>query len=63
MTDIISKSKRLTDEINQLSQQEQVIRGRINAYKRLIEDKKAHAEIVANLMKEEAELMKELEGV
>lgn len=62
MSDIMSVSKALTADINQMVQQEQEIKNRIKHYKQLIEDKKAHAKTVADLLAEEAALMKELEG-
>jgi Tfp pilus assembly protein PilN len=60
MTDIVSLSKALTADIQQMVQQEQEIKNRIKQYKQLVEDKKAHSKTLADLMAEEAALMKEL---
>lgn len=63
MSDVMSKTKEISSEINALSQQEQAIKERISNLKRLIEERKHRKASLEAAMKEEAELMKLLDGV
>lgn len=62
MSDIMSMTKALTDDISQMVQQEQEVKNRIKNYKQLVLDRAARKESLAKALAEEAELIKQLEG-
>lgn len=63
MTDIVKKSKEISSEISNISQEEQAVRHRINELKRLIEERKSRKNSLESAYREEAELLKLLEGM
>ena len=63
MSDIQEKNKELKASIEKMALEEKTIKARINELKNLIEEKKRKTVALDNAKKEEAALLKELEGL
>lgn len=61
--DVMSATKKITEEISAITQKEHETKERIRNLKNLIEQKKAREESLARLEKEEQELASLLEGI
>ena len=63
MSDIQEKNKELKASIDKMALEEKTIKARINELKNLIEEKKRKTVALDAARKEEAALLKELEGL
>jgi len=63
MSDILTKNKELKASIEKMAIEEKTIKARINELKNLIEEKKRKTLALEAAKKEEAALLKELEGL
>jgi len=63
MSDILTKNKELKASIEKMAIEEKTIKARINELKNLIEEKKRKGLALEAAKKEEAALLKELEGL
>jgi len=63
MSDIVAKNKELKESIEKMAVEEKTIKARINELKNLIEEKKRKSAALDAAKKEEAALLKELEGL
>ena len=63
MSDIIEKNKELKASIEKMANEEKAIKARVNELKNLIEEKKRKTASLDAAKKEEADLLKELEGL
>ena len=63
MSDIVAKNKELKASIEKMAMEEKAIKARINELKNLIEEKKRKTVALDAAKKEEATLLKELDGL
>lgn len=63
MSDVMTKTKEISTEINVLNQENQAVRQRITELKKLVEERKNAKATLEAARREEAELLKQLEGI
>lgn len=63
MSDVMTKTKEISTEINVLNQENQAVRQRITELKKLVEERKNAKATLEAARREEAELLKLLEGI